>query len=111
MEKGKPPNGQFKTRVEDLPMDVLKDLSLHLNPRMVSHGDWKSLAGRMGMKYIEIINYERCSDPTLDVLHKWCSGPGDKTVSTLLGILEQMNRADAIKILQPYEFCGMHFDF
>ena len=103
-------NSRCKKRVEDLPMDVLNTLSMHLNPKMVCGGDWTTLAGKFEMKYIEIKNFEREQNPTLAVLHKWWSETGDKTVSHLIDIFEEMKRNDVVKLLKPYEFYGMKFD-
>ena len=99
-----------KRLAKDLPLSVLKQLSMHLNPRMVCGGDWMSLAGEFEMTYMEIRNYERAADPTMAVLEKWWIDVGDKTVSRLIEILRKIKRADVVKILEPYEFYGMSFD-
>lgn len=101
---------RFKRRVEDLPVGVLRKLSLLLNPRMVCGGDWQSLAGLFKMKYIEILNYGREVDPTMAILPKWWSEPGDKSVSKLISLLKELKREDACKLLEDFEFCGINLD-
>ncbi len=94
--------------VKDLQPDVLKELSLLLNPDMVVSKDWRSLASKFNMKYQHILNYERKSDPTAAVLNDWWSGPGDKTVTVLISMLRSMKRIDAVNLLKPHEFTGMY---
>ena len=98
---------QCKMLVKDLPEKAVKNISMHLNPKMVCGGDWKSLAGELGMKMLEILNYETVQDPTLAVLRAWWSGPGDTTVSRLIEIMDKMKRADVVRILEPFEYVGM----
>ena len=98
---------QYKMLVKDLPEKIVKSISMHLNPKMVCGGDWKSLAGEFGMKMLEILNYETVQDPTLAVLSAWWSDVGDKTVSRLIDIMEKIKRADVVRILEPFEYVGM----
>ena len=99
---------RVKRRVEDLDMKVLKDLSMLLNPRMMCGEDWRNLAGKFGMKYVQILNIdERERNPSLAVLKDWWAEPGDRTVSVLLAMLTDMKRADCVRLLEPFEYYGM----
>eukprot|EP00795_Rhopilema_esculentum_P012700 gene12700-3416_t len=95
---------RYKMLVKDLPVEVLLQLSRHLNPRMPIGGDWWSLAGAMGYKMIDILNFELKPDPTLSVLRSWWSNE-NKYVSDLLKLVGNIRRADVTKLLKPHEFC------
>ena len=98
----------YKMLVKDLPVEVLLQLSLHLNPRMPIGGDWRRLAGAMGYKMMDILNFELQTDPTLSVLRSWWSNE-NKYVSDLLELVGTIRRADVAELLKPHEFCGMCF--
>ena len=110
MEELKSKGSRNKRRVQDLPLTILKKVSMQLNPRMVCGNDWRNLAGEFGCTYTEIKNYELEKDPTLEVLFAWWNEPGDRTVSNLMSIIKKLRRADVLKILEPYEFYGRSFD-
>lgn len=96
----------YKRLVKDLPVKVLKKLSVHLNPSMIVGGDWKSMAGEFGMTYSEILNYDRQPDPTMYVLAEWWQEGGDKTVTELLSVLRKIKREDTVRLLSPHENYG-----
>ena len=83
-----------------------------LNPRMMCGGDWRDLAGKFGMKYMQILNVdEREKNPTLTILKDWWAEDGDRTVAVLLGMLKEMKRADCVRLLEPFEYYGMVYYF
>lgn len=98
----------IKRRVEDLDVAILKQLSMHLNPRMMCGGDWRNLAGHFGMRYMQIVNIdEREKNPTLAILKDWWTEGGDRSVSALVRLMKEMKRADCVRLLEPFEYYGM----
>eukprot|EP00794_Sanderia_malayensis_P012482 gene12482-13765_t len=68
-------------------------------------GDWQSMAGRMGFKYGEVLNFNRRSDPTSAVLRQWSEDQGSEaTVTELMKILRDIKRNDAVALLKKHEF-------
>eukprot|EP00794_Sanderia_malayensis_P017080 gene17080-18801_t len=94
----------MNTNVSDVDPCIWKQLSTLLNPRMVVGGDWTSMAGKMGFKYQDILNFDRERDPTAAVLHEWSIEKGlYATVSELILILRNVQRNDAVELLKEHE--------
>ena len=97
--------GRRKRLVSSLDGDVLSQLSMKLNPRMLLK-DYQTLAGKLKYTYEYIRNFALDSDPTLALLQHWWSMKrgNEKTVSVLIGLLSDMERDDAVELLRPYEY-------
>ena len=61
-----------KTMSRDLRHDVIEELCLILNPSLPLK-DYRSLAGKMGLKYIYVKNLDRVENPTEKLLQHWWS--------------------------------------
>ncbi|XP_066916691.1 uncharacterized protein [Clytia hemisphaerica] len=95
---------RFKpTHVSDLPHDIIEEISCCLNPRLLRK-DYRSLAGKMGMTHRQVKNIDSKQNPTEELINLWVTGPGSKTVTDLMGKLKEIERHDAIRILQEHEF-------
>lgn len=76
-----------------------------LNPVLATK-DYRSLAGKMGMKFWYVKNLDRKENPTEELLQNWLSGEGSKFVTDLIDLLKQINRYDAVDLLQEHEYTG-----
>lgn len=92
-----------KTLTRDLCHDVIEQLCLMLNPVLATK-DYRSLAGKMGMKFWYVKNLDRKENPTEELLQNWLSGEGSKFVTDLIDLLKQINRYDAVDLLQEHEY-------
>ncbi|XP_031553377.1 mucosa-associated lymphoid tissue lymphoma translocation protein 1-like [Actinia tenebrosa] len=95
-----------KTPLSNLNPNVLEELGMFLNPRLISK-DVRTLSGKLGYSLRRVQNFERERNPTACMLEDWstCYEEGqEKTVSELLVKLEEMKRHDAVDFLKPYEF-------
>lgn len=92
-----------KTLSTNLPHDVIEELCLILNPSLPLK-DYRSLAGKMGLRYIYVKNLDRAENPTEKLLQHWWSEEGSKTVTDLIELLMQIERHDAIDLLRPHEY-------
>lgn len=94
---------RFPTQVSDLPHDVVEDICLSLNPRLLGK-DYRSLAGKMGFTHKQVKNIDCRQNQTEEVLAIWVSGPGSKTVTDLIDLLKSIQRFDVIKLLKQHEY-------
>lgn len=85
--------------VSSLDYHIMEELSILLNHKM-PRKDWRSLAGRLGYNVVRIRNFERTENPTIELLSDWgTSNEREKTVSSLIGYLTEMDRDDAVRVL------------
>lgn len=69
-----------------------------MNIRRVLGGDYRTLAGRLGYKVIDIKIFEAEKNATESLLHDWDSGEGHY-LEEVIRNLEEMNRDDVVQLL------------
>ncbi|XP_018408995.1 PREDICTED: myeloid differentiation primary response protein MyD88 [Nanorana parkeri] len=76
-------------------------LSLYLNPEATVASNWTHLAEEMDYSYLEVKNYDRCSNPTSALLDDWQKRKTQATVGDLLNLLQKIERNDILTDLTP----------
>ncbi|XP_047133654.1 uncharacterized protein LOC101236630 isoform X1 [Hydra vulgaris] len=89
------------TDAKDLPADILAELSFILNPPLIGK-DFRNLAGKMKKSFQVVRWLEMQKDPTASLLEHWWSDNGSRTVEDLIVLLKEIQRFDAVKLLEPH---------
>ncbi|XP_068686064.1 tumor necrosis factor receptor superfamily member 16-like isoform X4 [Montipora foliosa] len=90
-----------KTMVRDLPSHIYIELGKFLNPKSLNN--WVTLAGRLGFNNNDVQNFNIYPDQaTQKVLDEWGQKDGS-TVDILIYELKEMNRADCVQVLKPWD--------
>lgn len=90
-----------KTMVRDLPGHIYIELGKFLNPKSLNN--WVTLAGRLGFNNNDVQNFNIYPDQaTQKVLDEWGQKDGS-TVDILIYELKEMNRADCVQVLKPWD--------
>lgn len=101
----------FKNSLSSVPAKVLNysarfilsnnlDIKIVLPAKNGHSRDYRGLAELMGFQYNDIKKFERYDDPSMKILESWETHP-DATLDKLISFLEEMERHDIIKELEP----------
>ena len=87
--------------VRDLPGHIYIELGKFLNPKSLNN--WVTLAGRLGFNNNDVQNFNIYPDQAAQkVLDEWGQKDGS-TVDILIYELKEMNRADCVQVLKPWD--------
>ena len=86
-------------------MSVIHEMCLYLNPPLLGK-DYKSLAGKMGVKFLYAQNLAQERNPTEALLQHWWSSNAACTVTDLIQLIRSIDRNDIKCLLEKYEFEG-----
>lgn len=90
-----PPTFQF-------PYDLALQLSRHLNGDDALGNDWRLLASNLGYSSLDISSFERCQNPTKDMLQDAYNKKRLRDFDQLHTTLTNLERLDAVETLEQY---------